>query len=475
MKVMRSANIIGSGPNGLAAAITLARAGVRVTVYERNPQLGGACSTAEITLPGFRHDLGASALPMAVSSPFFNALPLAQYGFEFRQPGLPLAHPLDDGSAVALTPYLNDMRSQLTRGDATAWHRLFEPIVQSWPQLVPELLGPVVHVPRHPFALARFGLPALLPATTLARCTFQNERARALFAGNAAHSVMPLESPLCSSFAIVLIAAAHAVGWPVAHGGSQSLTDALAQHLRAFSGSIQLNHPVNLLTDLEPADCTLFDTSVRALQRIAGPSLSPAFRASLRAFKPGPGVFKIDWALSEPIPWTAEACHRAGTVHIGGTLAEIAQAESEVFAGRHPEKPFVILVQPSVADSSRAPAGKHTAWGYCHVPNGSTLDRTEAIESQIARFAPGFRDVVLARRTHSTEQLEAWNPNLTGGDLSGGAMSARQLLLRPTIRDYATSDPTLYLCSSSTSPGGGVHGMCGHNAARLALRRCQTR
>ncbi len=471
---MHTANIIGSGPNGLTAAITLAQASVRVSIYERNPHLGGACSTAALTLPGFHHDQGASALPMAASSPFLRTLPLADYGFQFAQPELPLAHPLDDGSAVALTPTLEAMRSQLAPADFHAWHKLFSSTVRNWDSLVPDLLCPILHIPKHPFALASFGLPSLLPATTLARRCFRDTRTQALFAGNAAHSVRPLESPLCASFGMVLVAAAHAVGWPVAQGGSQALANALASYLESLGGSIHLNQEVFNLKDLPPADCTLFDTSTQALARIAGPSLTPAFRSSLSRFKPGAGSFKVDWALSEPIPWAAEACRRAGTIHVGGTLEEIARAEAEVFTGHHPDKPFIILVQPSIADPSRAPAGQHTAWGYCHVPNGSTLDRTEAIETQVERFAPGFRDVILARRTHSTAQLEAWNPNLIGGDLSGGAMTPGQLLMRPTIREYATSNPAIYLCSSSTPPGGGIHGMCGHNAARLALKRSPT-
>jgi phytoene dehydrogenase-like protein len=470
-KMMRSANNVGSGPNGLAAAITLALAGVSVTVYERNPQLGGACTTAELTLPGFHHDLGASALPMAAASPFFRSLPLAQYGFHFSQPELPLAHPLDDGTAVALTPSLAEMASQLSPEDNAAWKRAFAPIVNNWQKLVPEILGPVVHIPRHPLALARFGLPALLPATTFGHTFLPGERARALFAGCAAHSVMPLDAPLCSSVGIVLAAAAHTVGWPVAAGGSQSLSNALAEHLRSLGGVIHLNHPIESLEDQRPAEALFFDTSAQSLERIAAKCLTSSFRQSLRQFKSGPGVFKVDWALSEPIPWTAEACRRAGTVHLGGTLEEIASAEAAVFTGKHPDKPFVILVQPSIADPTRAPAGKQTAWGYCHVPNGSSLDRTEAIESQVERFAPGFRDIILARRTQSTAQLEAWNPNLLGGDLSGGAMSAKQMVMRPTIRDYATSDSNIFICSSYSPPGGGVHGMCGFHAAKLALSR----
>jgi phytoene dehydrogenase-like protein len=304
----------------------------------------------------------------------------------------------------------------------------------------------------------------------LAHSVFSDRRAQALFAGCAAHSVMPLEAPLSSAIGIVLAAAGHTVGWPVAAGGSQSLSNALSAYLQTLGGTIHLNREIARIEDLPAADFNFFDTSAAALDRIAGARLSSGFRASLRAFKQGPGVFKIDWALSEPIPWTSEACRRAGTVHAGGTLEEIARAEAAVFAGQHFDKPFVLVVQPSVADPSRAPEGKHTAWGYCHVPNGSTLDRTDAIELQIERFAPGFRDVILARRTHTTAQLEAWNPNLVGGDLGGGAMTPKQMVLRPSLRDYGTSDPAIFLCSSSTAPGGGVHGMCGFHAAQQALK-----
>ena len=467
---LRTANIIGSGPNGLAAAITLAQAGVGVTVYEAHNTIGGACSTAELTLPGFHHDLGASAFPMGIASPFFTSLPLEKYGFRWIQPDLPLAHPLDDGTAVALTPALADMSSQLGEQDATAWRRLFSSSVEHWPDLVSEILSPVLHLPHHPITLARFGLPALLPAVTLARSLFHDERARALFAGCAAHSVMPLTSPLSSSVGIVLGAAGHRGGWPVVAGGSQSLSNALAAHLRSLGGEINTGQLIQTLDHLPPASVTLFDTSTEALLRIAGHQLSPDYQASLRNFRRGPGAFKIDWALSEPIPWTAEACHAAATVHVGGTLAEIAAAEQSAFAGTLSPTPFVLLVQPGVCDPARAPAGRHTAWGYCHVPNGSTVDRTEAIEMQIERFAPGFRDCILARHTQNTAQLEAWNPNLLGGDLSGGAMTPRQLVLRPTARSYGTNDPTLFLCSSSTAPGGGVHGMCGFNAANVVLK-----
>jgi phytoene dehydrogenase-like protein len=469
--MMHSANVIGSGPNGLSAAIVLARAGFSVRVYERSAQLGGACSTGEVTLPGFHHDLGASAFPMGAASPFFASLPLAEHGLLWLHPQFPLAHPLDDGSAVALTPTLAAMSSQLTRDDDAAWTRFFAPLLGAWHELVPEVLGPVIHVPRHPIALARFGLPSLLSAKALASSLFSDCRARALFAGCAAHSVMPLEAPLSSAIGILLAAAGHTVGWPVARSGSQAITDALASYLQTIGGHLHLGEQVESLGDLPHAGLTFCDTSPGTLERIAGQRLTPSYRAGLRRFQHGPGVFKVDWALTEPIPWTAEPCRGAGTIHVGGTLEEIAASEAEVFAGRHPERPFVLLVQPSVVDPTRAPAGRHTAWGYCHVPNGSTLDRTAAIEAQVARFAPGFQDVILARRTQTTAELEAWNPNLVGGDLSGGAMNVRQLLMRPTLRDYGTSDPWLYLCSSSTPPGGGVHGMCGFHAARTALAR----
>ena len=467
---MQTANVIGSGTNGLAAAITLARAGVKVRVYEGHTTIGGACSTGEVTLPGFQHDLGSSAFPMGVASPFLRGLPLERYGLRWMEPEVPLAHPLDDGSAVALRHDLAGMAEELGP-DGESWQRLFAPIVRDWEQIVPEILGPVTHVPRHPLALARFGLPALLSAKGLARMCFTGDRAKALFGGCAAHSVMPFSAPLSAAVGLVLGAAGHTLGWPVIAGGSQSLSDALAAYLVSLGGEIWTGRFVDSLDEIPPADAVFFDTSAAALERIAGDRLAPGFRATLRRFKQGPGVFKVDWALSEPIPWRAEACRRAGTVHVGGTLGEMAAAEDGVFRGEHADRPFVLLVQPSVCDDSRAPAGKHTAWGYCHVPNGSKLDRTEAIEGQVERFAPGFRDCILARRTWRTDQLEEWNPNLVGGDLSGGAMTAGQMVMRPSVREYGTSHPGIYLCSAATPPGGGVHGMCGYHAARLALGR----
>ncbi len=464
------AHVIGSGPNGLAAAITLAQAGIEVTVFEAQPRIGGACASAEFTLPGFVHDLGSSAYPMGAASPFFRSLPLQRFGLRWVQPEFAVAHPLDGGVGVGLARSLGVMAEQLGAADGVAWTRMFAGLVDRWEELVPEILGPVVHVPRHGIALAKFGLPALLPATTLAKNSFTGERARALFAGCAAHSVMPLEAPLSAAIGLVLGTAGHAVGWPVIGGGAQHLSDALAACLHELGGQIHTDMLVENLEDLPPAEITLFDTGTKALASIAAERLSPGYRSSLRDFKAGPGAFKVDWALSGPMPWTAEVCRRAATVHVGGTLEEIAAAERAVFDGRCSDRPFVLLVQPTICDPSRAPAGKHTAWGYCHVPNGSTIDRTAAIEAQVERFAPGFRDCILARRTWTTGQLESWNPNLVGGDLSGGAMTAKQMLFRPTVREYGTSDPGVFLCSSSTPPGGGVHGMAGFHAARLALR-----
>jgi phytoene dehydrogenase-like protein len=467
---LHTANIIGSGPNGLAAAITLAQRGVAVTVYERNAQLGGACSTAEVTLPGFHHDLGSSAYPLGVASPFFNSLPLGDHGLRWIEPPAPVAHPLDDGTALTLEHSLDATAAQLGTSDSTAWRSLFSSSVRNWPSLVDDFTQPLLRIPSHPIAMTLFGLPALLPAQTLANIVFRDERARALFAGCAAHSVLPLSQIASAATGIVLTAAAHTTGWPIAAGGAQSITNALASYLQSIGGRILLNTDIQKLNDLPPADATFFDTSVDALLSIASTSLTPNFRASLERFQPGPGIFKLDFALSQPIPWRSPECSRAATVHLGGTLTEIACSEHDAFYGRHNHNPYVLLVQPSLFDPSRAPAGKHTAWAYCHVPTGSNLDLTDVIENQIERFAPGFRDCVLARRASNAQALAEWNPNLLGGDVSGGAMTLTQLLFRPTPRGYRTSNPSLFLCSSSTPPGGGVHGMCGHLAALTAYR-----
>jgi len=475
---LRTANIIGSGPNGLAAAITLAQQGVAVTVYERNDRLGGACSTAEVTLPGFHHDLGSSAYPLGIASPFFRALPLEQYGLRWIQSDAPVAHPFDGGDAVVQEQDIAAMASQLSAHDARAWHRLFASTARNLPAVLEDVTGPLLRIPRHPFLTARFGLPALMPAQTLANLAFKDERSKALFAGLAAHSVLPLTHLSSAASALLLGAAGHASGWPIVAGGAQRLTDALAQHLQSLGGKIVTGVNVEQLSQLPPADATFFDTSVEGLIRIASDALAPSYVRRLRGFKPGPGIFKVDYALSQPIPWANAACARASTVHLGGTMAELAASEDAAFYGRRSDNPFVLLVQPSLFDPTRAPIAtsgqaKHIAWAYCHVPYGSNDDRTDTIDAQIERFAPGFRDCVLARRASNAVGLAQWNPNLVGGDISGGAMTLPQLIARPTMSNYRTSNPSLYLCSSSTPPGGGVHGMCGHNAANAALRdRC---
>jgi phytoene dehydrogenase-like protein len=466
---LRTANIIGSGPNGLAAAITLAQRGVAVTVYERNAQAGGACSTAEATLPGFHHDLGSSVYPLGIASPFFKSLPLEQHGLRWIEPYAALAHPLDDGTAVLLEHSLEETAAQFTCEDARAWRSLFAPTIRDWPKIVDGIMHPLLGLPRSPMAMANFGLAAMFPAKSLASSIFREEAARAIFAGCAAHSVTPLTRIGSAATGIILAAAAHTTGWPIVAGGAQSLTNALVSYLESLGGRVFLNSEITTLADLSPADATLFDTSVATLTRIAGEALSPNFLTRLRHFKPGAGIFKLDWALNAPIPWRDSACSRAATVHLGGTLEEIARSEHDAFYGKHNDKPFVLLVQPSLFDETRAPAGKHTAWAYCHVPNGSTRDLTQVIEDQVTRFAPNFRDTILARRASNSTALAAWNPNLAGGDVSGGAMTLTQLAFRPTARTYSTSNPQLFLCSSSTPPGGGVHGMCGHLAALTAM------
>jgi phytoene dehydrogenase-like protein len=474
---LHRANIVGSGPNGLAAAITLAQHGVAVTVFERNERLGGACSTAELTLPGFRHDVGSSCFPLGVVSPFFRSLPLEEYGLRWIEPPAPLAHPLDDGSAVTLEHEMEATAAQFEAHDARAWRALMGPSVRDWQQLVDAMLKPWMGLPRRLDTMVGFGAVAMFPAKMLARAAFRSEAARALFAGCAAHSVLPLTRVPSSAVGLAMISAGHTTGWPIAAGGAQSISDALAAYLRSLGGRIIVDFEVNSLEELErvaEADVTLFDTSTAALEHIARNGLTASFRRRLRGFQAGPGIFKVDFALREPIPWKAAACVRAATVHVGGTLAEIARSERDAFYGFRNERPFVLVVQPSLFDPERAPAtdagqAQHTAWAYCHVPVGSADDMTDVIESQIERFAPGFRECILARRASGPAGLAAWNPNLMGGDVAGGAMTLTQLVLRPTARLYRTSNERLYLCSSSTPPGGGVHGMCGHLAALAAL------
>lgn len=469
---MAKATIIGAGPNGLSAAITLQQAGVETTLLEAGATVGGAARTAEITLPGFHHDLGSSVYPLGVASPFFNSLPLARYGHRWIEPPAPLAHPLDDGTAVMLE---HDLAATCAgfgnANDAIAYRSLIKPLADDWQNLCREILGPVIHLPRSPLLLARFGIYAMLPAATLTRSAFKSQRARALFAGNAAHSVLPLTSAFSAAVGLVLSAAAHATGWPIAEGGAQSISDALARHFESLGGTIRLNRPVADLNGAEPADAILCDISPQQLRAIAGERMPAAFDRRLAKYKYGPGTYKVDWALSEPIPWKARDCARAATVHLGGSLEELVASEAAPWSGRDDfaAKPFVLLVQPSLFDTSRAPRGGHTAWGYCHVRNGSSVDAVEAIEAQVERFAPGFRECVLARSVTTPAKFEAWDANLIGGDLSGGAMTARQLIFRPTSSNYETGIKNVFLCSASTPPGGGVHGMCGHLAAKRAL------
>jgi phytoene dehydrogenase-like protein len=463
--------IVGSGPNGLAAAITLARAGCSVVVYEANATIGGGARSAELTLPGFLHDVCSAVHPLAAGSPFLKTLPLERFGLEWVQPEIPLAHPLDDGSAACLYKDIDLTAAQLHE-DSRAYRRLMKPLARHWENLSIEFLQPMLHLPRHPMTLAHFGILALCPATLLTNIMFKHEPARALFAGIAAHSFLPLEAPVSSGFALVLGLAGHAVGWPIPRGGSQRISNALAGYLRELGGKIEMNHRVENLNDLPESRATLLDVSVWEFLRVAGQQLPWGYRRRLESFRHGHGVFKIDYALSEPVPWKSESCRRAGTIHLGGGIDEIAAAEREVARGKTPKGPFVLVAQQSLFDDTRAPRGRHTLWAYCHVPFNRDTDMSERIERQIERFAPGFHECILARHKMSAADLARSNPNLTGGDINGGAADLKQLIARPILSPtpYRTPIKGVYLCSSSTPPGGGVHGMCGYHAARLALR-----
>lgn len=462
--------VIGSGPNGLAAAIELARGGCSVRVLEAQNTIGGGTRSGELTLPGFVHDLCSAVHPLGVASPYFRTLPLAAHGLEWIQPPAPLAHPLDDGTAVMLEKSIEDTCENLG-DDGAAYRKLIEPLVDDWENLFADLLGPI-RLPKHPLTFARFGLSAMRSAESLAKSHFEGKRARAIFAGIAAHSMLPLDRAFTASFALVLAIAGHAVGWAIPRGGSQKIADSLAAYLRILGGEIVVNSPVESIDDLlKPESAVLCDLTTRGLLKVAGKNLPENYRRKLERFRYDVGAFKIDWALSEPIPWKAANCARAATVHLGGTIEEIAASENAPSRGEHAEKPFVLLAQPSLFDSSRAPEGKHTAWAYCHVPNGSTFDMTERIENQIERFAPGFRDCVIKRKTSSPAEMERYNANLVGGNMNGGSQDLSQLFLRPTGRFYSTPIKGLYICSASTPPGGGVHGMCGYYAARAALEK----
>jgi phytoene dehydrogenase-like protein len=463
--------VVGAGPNGLAAAIVLTGAGKSVQVLEAESIIGGGARSDALTLPGFVHDICSSVLPLAHASPFFRTLPLSEYGLTYDHPEVPLAHPLDNGSAAVLDRSVDVTASGLGE-DGAAYRRLMEPIVRHADLLTRQFLGP----PRpsvHLATLARFGIPALRSAAALAAGRFRTPHARALFAGLGAHSMLSLRRPATASFGLVLAAAGHAYGWPFAHGGSQRVADALAEMLRSRGGTIATDRRVGGMEQVSGGRVVLFDLTPRQVLPIASGQWPDGFSRQLQRFRYGPGVFKVDWALDGPIPWRADACRRAGTVHVGGAFDEVVAAEDAVAAGQVAERPFVILAQPSVADPTRAPDGKHVGWAYCHVPNGSTVDMRERIEAQVERFAPGFTSRILARHVMGPVDIERHNANNVGGDINGGIADLRQLFIRPTPRLYATPNRQLYFCSASTPPGGGVHGMCGYFAARKALQRAR--
>ncbi|MDP3469993.1 MAG: NAD(P)/FAD-dependent oxidoreductase [Daejeonella sp.] len=461
--------IIGSGPNGLSAAIALQQAGLSVLILEAKDSIGGGLRSAELTLPGFVHDICSAIHPLAAGSPFFNSLPLEQHGLEFIYPEVAAAHPFDDGTAAALSGSVEDTADCLGI-DRENYVRLLKPLVKSWPFIVKDVLGPL-HFPKHPIDMAAFGLNATRSASSLVG-KFKTKEARGLWAGMAAHSMQPLSNLGTSAFGLVLMATGHLKGWPVPRGGSKVIANALASYFLSMGGKIETGVHVRSMADIPASPVVLFDLTPKQILEIAGERFSFIYSWQLKRYRYGMGVFKIDWALDGPIPFTAPECRKAGTVHLGNTFEEIAKGEEMTNAGKIPERPFVLLAQQSLFDSLRAPEGKHTAWAYCHVPNGSEKDMTNAIENQVERFAPGFKDLILAKHTMNTREIEAYNPNYIGGDINGGVIDISQLFTRPALRSspYRTSARGIYICSSSTPPGGGVHGMCGYNAAKQALK-----
>ncbi len=461
--------VVGSGPNGLAAGITLQQHGLSVLIVEGKETIGGGLRSAELTLPGFTHDICSAIHPMAVSSPFFKSLPLADHGLEFIHPDICAAHPLDNGEAGVLLKSLDETASLLAN-DANAYKKLIEPLVSSWPSIVKDVLGPL-SMPSRPIAFARFGLDAMLSAKSIAN-RFTTVKAKGLWGGMAAHSLLPLTNLTTAAIGMVLTTTGHIGGWPIPRGGSQKIADALASYFVSLGGKIATDFYVTSLDQLPAARAVLFDITPRQLLKIAGHKFSSIYQWQLNRYRYGMGVFKMDWALAGPIPFTGQECRRAGTVHLGNSFEEITRSEAMTWRGQHADRPFVLLAQQSLFDSSRAPSGKHTAWAYCHVPNGSTRDMSAIIENQIERFAPGFRERILSRHVFNSQQLEEYNSNYIGGDINGGAIDIFQLFTRPALRSspYRTSKKGMYICSASTPPGGGVHGMCGYNAAKRALK-----
>lgn len=461
--------VVGSGPNGLSAGIALQQKGLSVLLLEGRPTVGGGLRSAELTLPGYLHDICSAVHPMVAGSPFFQQLPLAEHGLELIYPPVDAAHPLDDGGAALLKGQVGATAAGLG-ADADVYQKLLAPVVRDWPELAPEILGPL-HFPKNPLMLARFGIIGLRSANWLAG-KFQTPEARALLAGMAAHGMQPLTNAATSAISLIFLALGHSRGWPMPRGGSMEIAKALVSYFKSLGGTVETGVPVRSMSQLPSSRCVLLDMTPRQLLQLGGHRWSSLYRWQLERYRYGMGVFKIDWALAEPIPFLAEGCRSAGTVHIGGKFEEIAASEAQIASGVTVEQPFVLLTQPSLFDPSRAPAGRHTAWAYCHVPNGSREDMTERIERQVERMAPGFRERVLARHVYDPAQLEEYNPNYVGGDINGGLMDIGQLFTRPALRwsPYRTSSKGIYICSSATPPGGGVHGMCGYHAARRALK-----
>jgi phytoene dehydrogenase-like protein len=462
--------VVGSGPNGLAAAIVLAAAGLQTVLREAAPAAGGGLRSEQLTLPGFSHDVCSAVHPLALSSPFFRSLPLADYGLDWVHSPAALAHPLDDGTAAVLEMSVNATAAGLGEG-GSSWRSLHEPFVQEWDSLAGDVLAPPIRFPSHPLLMARFGLRALQSAVTVAHGRLGGAAARALFAGNAAHSFLPLSRRGTAAFGLLLGVSGHAVGWPIVRGGSRCLADALIAHFRQLGGTIVTGAPVERIEEVSSARVVMLDITPRQVLRIAGHRLPARYRAALQRYRYGAAAFKVDWALDAPAPWRADGCARAATVHLGGTLEEVVASEAAHASGEVHQRPFVLFVQPTLFDPSRAPPGKHVAWAYCHVPNGWTGDATARIEGQVERFAPGFRERIIGRSVLGPADFERRNANLVGGDINGGMMDLRQLFARPVARlqPYATPLRGVYLCSASTPPGGGVHGMGGFHAARTAL------